>query len=140
MPDHFYCTDPNGELAPKGGYTQEGIAGYVYKNPQPLTVPIYRWFNAKTGDHFYCQDPKGEAGPPAYGAEGIEFYCYKTQEDGTKPLYRWWNPDTGDHFYTLDPQGELGSQSGYRAEGVLGYVFFRPGNAETVALHRWWKA
>jgi hypothetical protein len=31
--DHFYTTDPNGELAPTSGYQYEGITGYVQPGP-----------------------------------------------------------------------------------------------------------
>ena len=28
--DHFYTTDPNGEIAPVTGYVYEGLAGFVF--------------------------------------------------------------------------------------------------------------
>jgi hypothetical protein len=48
--DHFYTTDPNGELAPGSGYANEGNIGLVGKatvNPiPPNTVPLYRWYRS----------------------------------------------------------------------------------------------
>jgi hypothetical protein len=57
--DHFYTTDPTGELAPKM-YMYEGIAGYVYLTPGVDRIPIYRFFNSGLVDHFYTES-KGEA-------------------------------------------------------------------------------
>jgi Repeat of unknown function (DUF5648) len=31
--DHFYTTDPSGELAPQSGYSYVGITGYVLITP-----------------------------------------------------------------------------------------------------------
>ncbi len=44
--DHFYTTDPSGELAPSSGYTNEGVAGYVLPaegaapRPSPSLLPV----------------------------------------------------------------------------------------------------
>lgn len=42
--DHFYTTDPNGELAVQAGYKYEGILGWVVTGAGKDTVPVYRWF------------------------------------------------------------------------------------------------
>lgn len=52
--DHFYTTNPTGELAPKD-YMYEGIAGYVYLTPRENRIPIYRFWNGKIVDHFYTE-------------------------------------------------------------------------------------
>jgi hypothetical protein len=48
--DHFYTTDPSGELASQGGYVLEGNIGWVWKptvNPIPSNaVPLYRWYHS----------------------------------------------------------------------------------------------
>jgi hypothetical protein len=41
--DHFYTTDPSGELAAMGGYRLEGILGYLYPSPQSGTTALTRW-------------------------------------------------------------------------------------------------
>jgi hypothetical protein len=131
MPDHFYCTDPHGELAQPSGYSSEGITGYVYTSQQPDTIPIYRW-RAGNGEHFYCQDSNGEGS--GYASEGIGWYMYPNQKPGTTALYRW-NSD-GDHFYTTDPSGELAGTCGYHLEGILGYLY--PSlQSGAVPLTRW---
>jgi hypothetical protein len=134
MPDHFYTTDPNGELAPSAGYSSEGITGHVYTSRQPDTIPIYRW-RGPNNDHFYCQDSNGELAPSiGYSGEGIGWYMYANQKPGTTALYRW--NGNGDHFYTTDPSGELAAMAGYNQEGVLGYLYPNP-QYGTTPLTRW---
>ena len=41
---------------------------------------------------------------------------------GTVELHRCWKKSIGDHFYNTDPNGEQAPQSGYRYEGIAGYV------------------
>jgi hypothetical protein len=72
--DHFYTLDFRGELAPSNRYQREGITGYVYSTQQPGTVPIFRWYNPKSGDHFYTADPNGELARSTYRYEGIGWY------------------------------------------------------------------
>ena len=77
--DHFYTTNTEeigttrqGETG-KHGYKYEGHIGFVYSSAQPLTVPLYRYYNGKTGDHYYKLD---EYLPPGYRYEGIQCYVY----------------------------------------------------------------
>jgi hypothetical protein len=112
--DHFYCTDPNSELAPSSGYEHEGITSYVYKTSQPDTVPIYRWYNPTNGDHFYTTDKNGELGPPAYKSEGIEWYMFNTNKPGTTAVY----PQTSAHrlcsWHIRPASKSSGSRYSYR--------------------------
>lgn len=122
MIDHFYTTDPSGETALASGYFFEGIPGYVFPSQEPDTVPIYRFFSAKTGDHFYTRDPNGEIAPQiSYVKEGdVAWWMYSSARAGTTALYRWYG--NGDHFYTTDPNGELAPKLGYSKEGIIGYI------------------
>ena len=121
--DHFYTTDPSGELAPTSGYTYEGIAGYISTSEQQGTTALYRWYCAETGDHFYTTDVSGELAPTSgYTYEGIAGYIATSQEQGTTALYRWFSTETGDHFYTTDASGELAPTSGYTYEEITGYI------------------
>jgi hypothetical protein len=75
--DHFYTTDPSGELAPTSGYDYEGITGYIATSQQSGTTALYRWFSAQSGDHFYTTDPSGELAPTSgYDYEGITGYIW----------------------------------------------------------------
>ena len=124
--DHFYTTDPSGELAPSGGYTSEGITGYISTSKIDGTTSLYRWYNSGNGDHFYTTDPSGELAPSGgYTSEGITGYIATSQISGTTPLYRWYNSGNGDHFYTTDPSGELAPSGGYTSEGITGYIWVK---------------
>ncbi len=121
--DHFYTTDPSGELASRSGYTSEGIGFKLWRSEVGDSTQLYRWFNPGTGDHFYTTDPTGELAPQSgYQAEGVLAWILKSEAPGTVPLRRWFHPGSGDHFYTTDPSGELAPRSGYTNEGVTGYV------------------
>ncbi|MCX6674186.1 MAG: hypothetical protein NTY37_10465 [Methanothrix sp.] len=75
--DHFYTTDPTGELAPSSGYVSEGITGYVGTSQMVGTTALYRWYNSGNGDHFYTTDPTGELAPSSgYVSEGITGYLW----------------------------------------------------------------
>jgi hypothetical protein len=121
--DHFYTTDPSGELAPSAGYDYEGIAFALFASPAPGTVPLYRWWSPYVLDHFYTIDPSGELAPSTgYTYEGIVGYVYAAPAAGAVPLYRWWSPTATDHFYTTDPSGELAPSTGYLYEGIACWV------------------
>ena len=56
--------------------------------------------------------------------QGIVGYIATSQQPGTQPLYRLYNPASGQHFYTIsDTERQQVIQSGYKDEGVLGYVW-----------------
>jgi len=125
--DHFYTTDPTGELAPSSGYVSEGITGYIGTYQTAETTALYRWYNSGNGDHFYTTDPTGELAPGSgYVSEGITGYIGTYQTAETTALYRWYNSGNGDHFYTTDPTGELAPSSGYVSEGITGYIAISP--------------
>jgi hypothetical protein len=135
--DHFYTTDPKGEVALSAGYVLEGIASYVYPKSVSNTVPMIRWFDPRTSDHFYTTDPNGELAPNAgYIAEGTAFYCFPSPQIDTVPLYRWFDRRTSDHFYTTDPKGEVALSAGYVLEGIACHVY-PVAHAGTVPLYRY---
>jgi hypothetical protein len=118
--DHFYTTDPNGELAPTLGYNYEGVTGYISNTPLPGTTALHRWFKAP--DHFYTTDANGELAPRlGYNYEGVLGYILTAPQPGTTALHRWFKAP--DHFYTTDPNGELAPRLGYNYEGVTGYLW-----------------
>lgn len=123
--DHFYTTNPTGELAPSIGYHYEGIAGYVFTKQEAKTVPIYRAYNTVLRDHFYTADKAEEihALENGYTDEGVGYYMYPAPHEGAVPFYRWYNATSGDPFYTTDPKGELAKQAGYVYEEISGYLF-----------------
>ncbi|GAI29765.1 unnamed protein product, partial [marine sediment metagenome] len=117
--DHFYTTDPNGELAPQSGYQYEGAPFRLFPLNTQDTTPFFRWWKSSIGDHFYTTDPNGELAPQSgYQLEGNIGNIATIQLPGTVALHRWWKSSIGDHFYTTDPNGELTPQSGYQYEGI----------------------
>lgn len=137
MADHFYTTDPAGELALTSGYWLEGIACHVLPNKSTNTTSFFRWLNPG-GDHFYTTHPGGEEAPQAgYEMEGVACNVFSSPQPLTTPFFRWFNPVTGDHFYTTDPNGELAPVSGYNYEGIACHVYsFLQQN--TLPLYRWY--
>lgn len=138
--DHFYTLDFKGELAPSSGYEREDFDCYVYSNPFPGTVPVYRWYKSTptVRDHFYTTDASGEAASAAdYIQQGIAFHILGSQQPDTIALNRWFHPRIGDHFYTTHPTGEAAPAAGYVREGVLGYVYTSQLRG-SVPLWRWY--
>ncbi len=110
----------------------EGIAGYVFEEARPDTIPLHRWCHRRLGIHFYATDP-GAPDPKDYLAEGVACYVPARPLPGTIPLYRWHRPK--DFLYTTSPRGEGASRRGYRPEGLACYVLAEPGPG-TVPLYR----
>jgi hypothetical protein len=134
--DHFYTMDiSEGDRAVQtGGYTAEGIAGYLYSSVPSGTLPLYRYYNSANGDHFYTMN-KAEGDNAVqtggYTHEGIAGYLYPPVPQqaptpaGTLPLYRYYNAANGDHFYTMNKaEGDNAVQTGgYTHEGISGYLY-----------------
>lgn len=133
--DHFYTTDPSGEVAGQNGYKPEGIAGYVYPNNKslPNTVAFYRFYNRITGDHFYTQREDGEGGPD-YNYEGLACYLPSIKDKSATEFNRLWG--NLNHFYTLNADYEGSTSAGYTNEGAAGYIY-RNQEDDTIPLYRW---
>jgi Repeat of unknown function (DUF5648) len=131
--DHFYTTSqPEANNAVTNlNFLYEGIAGYLYPQQQPNTVPLYRYYNPHNGDHFYTISlPEGQnaVAHGGYNAEGttpIAGYLYPQQQPNTVPFYRYYNSHNGDHFYTTSlPEGiNAASHLGYKDEDIAGYLY-----------------
>ena len=50
----------DGENAGRAGYRPQGIAGYIYRDPKPGTVPLYRFYDPVRHQHFYTLHPHAE--------------------------------------------------------------------------------
>lgn len=70
--------------------------------PEPL-IPVYRFYNARSGTHFYTPsyDEKNMVlarWPNVFSFEGV---AYETRASkNSQPLYRFYNNRSGSHFYT----------------------------------------
>jgi len=100
-------------------FRSEGIAGYVFAEPQPGTVPLYRWLHPRHGSHYYTISP-GAPDRPNSVSEGIACHVCDHPVAGTVPFYRWRNGR--DDLYTTSPTGEGASRLGYRPQGIACYI------------------
>jgi hypothetical protein len=86
-------------------WTYENIAYQVFEEPRAGTLPIYRFWNKKTGFHFYTQD-EGEKNniiatlSDTWNYEDVAYYTYSSEQPGTTAVYRFFNKIQGNHFYT----------------------------------------
>ncbi len=110
----------------------EGIAGYVFAEERPGTVPLYRWAHPADRSHYYTIRPNAPDRPRSVN-QGIACYVLDHHVPDTVPLYRWSNGY--DHMYTTAIDGERASRLGYKHRGVACYVFLDP-QPGTVPLYR----
>jgi hypothetical protein len=132
---HFYTASPSErEVALQEGFTEQGSAGYVLRNPDGLhhTQPLYRAVQPTQDNHFYTTDwNEIEHAVDHYGYvyEKIAAYVFTAEamrppsNDCLDPLLRYWNEDISKHFYTqwweeLGP----GTEDGWSFERAEGYV------------------
>lgn len=122
--DYFYTTTPQEEAArlQVKGYRSLGVAFRLFGTGAAGTTEFYRWYNPTRGDHYYSTEPSGGKPLPGYLFEGTIGNIATVRLPGTRELYRWFNPATGRHFYTTDSAGEGIGRSGYRFDGIAGYV------------------
>jgi hypothetical protein len=106
---HFYTADP-AEMARvrdtmASTFTLEGV-GYTINTSNPAnSVPLYRFFNRRTGTHLYTADPVEKANiqtrlSSTYSLDGV---AYKVSTTSGTPVVRFYSPSKGVHFYSSDP-------------------------------------
>jgi hypothetical protein len=115
-------------------FRSEGVAGYVFVEGPPGTVPLYRWVDPGSGAHYYtttsfAPDQRNSV------SEGIACYVYPHSAPQTIPLYHW--RSVRDDLYTTSAEGERSGRFGYRSRGVACYLYpdQKPG---TVPLYRFY--
>ncbi len=81
-------------------FRSEGIAGYVFAEDRPGTVPLYRWLHPRDGSHYYTTTPNAPDRPNSV-SEGIACHVYDHPVAETVPFYRWRN-GRDDLYTTLD--------------------------------------
>lgn len=85
--------------------------------PEPL-LPVYRFYNVRTGTHFYTpSDVERETviarWSDVFQFEGTAYHTKATKND--QPLHRFYNRRTGSHFYTAseDERGAVLARYGH---------------------------
>jgi len=108
--NHFYtknATEKNNIITTLSNeWNYEGVAYKAYDYSVSANIlPLYRFWNKKTGFHFYTQN-EGEKNnlinnlSDTWNYEGVAYYAYSTNQPGSIPLYRFFNKIKGNHFYT----------------------------------------
>ncbi|MDB5231276.1 MAG: hypothetical protein JWN76_2081 [Chitinophagaceae bacterium] len=125
--DNFTTATAEGEQAASSSrYAFIRNEGYVFRTPQPGTVPLKLYYNAARGDNFTTATSQGEGAAQAAGYKFIrvEGYVYSTQQPGTVPLKNYWSQARGDNFSVATAIGERDAKnSGYQFTWIEGYVF-----------------
>tara|TARA_Y100001960_G_C14521369_1_gene751464 strand:- start:139 stop:876 length:738 start_codon:yes stop_codon:yes gene_type:complete len=67
------------------------------------SVPIFRFFNTKTGGHFFTAsevERRVVSSMDDFVSEGVGFRAFDVDTSSTVPIYRFFNTSTGGHFFT----------------------------------------
>jgi len=151
--DHFYTTDEAEKdkliKTYSNVWTPEGAAFYVYEDKAKDTVPVYRFYNNKTGGHFYTtNEAEKQKLIDKYSyvwiPEGIAFYVYPSVKNGLSPVYRFYNPKTEEHFYTINEAEKnklLSSQykNTWTPEGIAFYAYANAVSCSLCSMLDAWK-
>ena len=93
-------------LAQYAQFAYEGAAYYAYPTPRADDLPVYRFYNTRTGTHFYTQSEAEKnfvlATYPVFAFEGPAYYAPPVAGAGRAPLFRFFNTNTGAHFFTTN--------------------------------------
>lgn len=73
----------------------------------PTLLPVYRFYNMRTGTHFYTADTAERDRVIAtlggtFHLDGVSYNVNTANPYNSSPLYRFYNVRTGTHFYTAD--------------------------------------
>ena len=127
-------------------YRLGGIADNVDTSNPLNNLPLYRFYNMKTGTHFYTisEVEKATLTAPALSAtwrfEGTAYFVSGSSVDAA-PVYRFFRPKSGTHFYTASETEKntviATLSSVYRFEGVAFYLAGAPGAPVTPVEMPW---
>ncbi len=120
---HLYSTDANDRNL--RNFKLEGNAGYILGEQRDGVAPLYR-MSSRNGDFLLTTDTNDINRMEGFGYrnQGVIGYIAITQMPGTQPFYRLVKPDGSGHFFTANPEERAQVlQSGWRDEGITGYVW-----------------
>ena len=109
--------------------------------PASSMMPVYRFFNVRTGTHFYTASADEKTMVIAtlattYRLDGVAYSVNTANPANNTPLYRFFNLNTGTHFYTAsaaEKDSVIANLGGvYRFEGVAYNVSSSPVGATAV--------
>ncbi|MFP8781073.1 DUF1566 domain-containing protein [Hydrogenophaga sp. RWCD_12] len=93
---------PAGQIAAKSAYA----SGAVARKALAVRIPVYRFYNGRTGAHFFTtntteRDTVVATLSPPFSLEGAAFSVASAYSPGLSPVHRFFNTQTGVHFYTI---------------------------------------
>lgn len=109
-------------------------------------VPVFRFYNVKTGTHFYTASDAERASiiakyPSIYAFEGVAYYLNTGEPGMNVPLYRFYNKATGAHFYTASADEKASVQAKYAATFTYeGVAYNVSGNTAGTPVYRFFNA
>ena len=94
-------------------------------------IPVYRFYNRKTGDHMYTisEAERESLVKAGWKAEGIACHVPKSS---SKPVYRLYNKSNGDHMFTISIDERKDRL--YNPNAKSGYHFFTGSKSERDGL------
>lgn len=117
------------EAQEKSGGTRLRVLNAARAKAAVNAVPVYRFFNSRTGAHFYTTSATERdqiaANLPQYHYEGAAFSAIATAGTGLSAVHRFYNHLTGVHFYTISEEEKTQIQATlaqFRYEGVAYYA------------------
>lgn len=88
-------------------WNYERVAFHTFDTQVASSLPVYRFWNRRSGRHFYTID-EGEkqnvinTQSHIWLYEGIAFYTYTGGTNNAKAVYRFWSDAYQGHFYTIN--------------------------------------
>jgi hypothetical protein len=136
--DNFYTTSATerDNAVANGGYTDAGVACYVFTTNVLGTSPLYRLYNATSGDHFYTvsASERDNATKIGYTLEGTACYVFASDPQAALsqllPTFKW-SRDNGTvlaKVTTIDETSSVLSVGGTGKDGNMGFAG-EPGQA-----------
>lgn len=126
--DHFYSAlDCDISFLKRLGYINEGAVFNTTPSTEPWAVPIYRYYNPRTGMHVWTPTlstpAELQASNTGYQEEaGIVFYVARSDMPNVKPIVSFYNPKTYLHVFGPTPTQQeidnLRDKAGYVLEGT----------------------
>lgn len=138
----LYCT-----VAAVGAPGDNAGTGTVYLHSMSEAVPIYRFYNPKTGTHFYTDSAEERE---YVWRELSRYFSYEGEAykanpgNNDQPLFRFFNFRNGSHFYTASEAEKNGIIANlghtYRYDGPTYKVSTTPGAENKEPVWRFYNA
>ena len=105
------------------GIVETSISNLEVNNP--LTTPVYRFFNTQAGGHFFTTSIEERDyvinNLSQYNYEGVGIYAYGAETNLGADIYRFFNTQAGGHFFTSSIEERdfvIDNISQYNYEGI----------------------